>query len=89
MFIHQELERNMVKSGVPVHTDFVRAQMKRDNDAVNAIVGWLGEVNPFDATRDKKTLVVALPKTKSMLIKQKKLAEPYRLRWTEKLFWIQ
>ena len=56
-FIHQELERSMVKCGVPVHTDVKRAQMKRDNDAVNTIVGWLEEVNPFDATRDKKTLV--------------------------------
>ena len=31
--------------------------MKKDNDAVNAIVGWLDEVNPFDSTRDRKTLV--------------------------------
>ena len=90
-FIHQELKRKMVKSGVPVHRDFERAQMKRDNDAVNAIVGWLEEVNPFDAT-DKKALVsfsAALPTTKSTLIKQKKLADPYRMRWMGKLFWIQ
>ena len=32
------------------HTDVTRAQMKNDEDAVNAIVGWLEEVNPFDAT---------------------------------------
>lgn len=56
-FIHQELEKNMAKSGAPLHTEVVRAQMKRDNDAVNAIVGWLEEVNPFDDARDKKILV--------------------------------
>ena len=56
-FIHQELEGGMNKRGVPVHTDVKRAQMKKDDDAVNAIVGWLEEVNPFDATRDRKTLV--------------------------------
>ena len=47
-FIHQKLEKNMAKSGAPLHTEVVRAQMKRDNDAVNAIVGWLEKVNPFD-----------------------------------------
>ncbi|KAM9356314.1 cholesterol 24-hydroxylase-like [Pholidichthys leucotaenia] len=52
-----ELERGMNKRGVPDHTDVTKAQMKNDEDAVNAIVGWLEEVNPFDATRDKKTLV--------------------------------
>ena len=56
-FIHQELEGGMNKRGVPVHTDVTKAQIKKDDDAVNAIVGWLEEVNPFDATRDKKTLV--------------------------------
>ena len=40
-FIHQELERSMVKRSVPVHTDVQKAQMKRDDHAVNAIVGWL------------------------------------------------
>ena len=47
----------MAKSGAPLHTEVVRAQMKRDNDAVNAIVGWLEEVNPFNDARDKKILV--------------------------------
>uniref|UniRef100_UPI00358E3900 uncharacterized protein n=1 Tax=Myxine glutinosa TaxID=7769 RepID=UPI00358E3900 len=56
-FIHQELEGGMNTRGVPVHTDVTRAQMKKDDDTVNAIVGWLEEVNPFDATRDSKTLV--------------------------------
>ena len=55
--IHQELEHGMNKRGVPDHTDVTKAQMKNDEDAVNAIVGWLEEVNPFDATRDRKTLV--------------------------------
>lgn len=31
--------------------------MKKYNDAVNNIVGWLEEVNPFDVTRDRKSLV--------------------------------
>ena len=31
--------------------------MKNDVDAVNAIVKWLVEVSPIDATWDKKTLV--------------------------------
>ena len=56
-FIHQELERSMVKRSVPVHTDVQKAQMKRDDHAVNAMVGWLEQVNPFDARRDKNTLV--------------------------------
>ena len=47
----------MNKRGVPVHTDVTRAQMKKDENAVNAIVGWLEEVNPFDATRDSKIVV--------------------------------
>lgn len=47
----------MNKRGVPVHTDVTRAQMKKDDEAVNAIVGWLEEVNPFDATRAGNILV--------------------------------
>ena len=47
----------MNKRGVPIHTDIARAQMEKDNDSVNAIVGWLEEVNPFDSRRDRKTLV--------------------------------
>ena len=53
---HQELE-GQNKCGEPVHTDVTRAQMQKDNDAVHAMVGWLEEVNPFDNTRDRKTLV--------------------------------
>ena len=56
-FIHQQLEGRMNKRGVPVHTDVTRAQMKKDDEAVNAIVGWLEEVNPFDATRAGNILV--------------------------------
>ena len=47
----------MHKRGVPVHTGVTRAQMKKDDEAVNAIVGWLEEVNPFDATRARNILV--------------------------------
>lgn len=56
-FIHQQLEGRMHKRGVPVHTGVTRAQMKKDDEAVNAIVGWLEEVNPFDATRSGNILV--------------------------------
>ena len=56
-FIHQQLEGRMNKRGVPVHTNVTRAQMKKDDKAVNAIVGWLEEVNPFDATRAGNILV--------------------------------
>ena len=37
-FNHQELEGGMNKRGVPVHRDVKRAQMKKDDDAVN--VEW-------------------------------------------------
>ena len=55
-FIQQKLE-GQIKCGVPVHGDLTRAQMEKDNNSVQAMVGWLEEVNPFDNTRDKKTLV--------------------------------
>ena len=47
----------MNKREVPDHTHVTRAQMKNDEDAVNAIFGWLEEIDLFDATWDKKTLV--------------------------------
>lgn len=56
-FIHQELEGVMNNRGGLIHTDVTIAQMEKDNDAVNAIVGWLEEVNPFDSIRDRNTLV--------------------------------
>lgn len=56
-FIHQRLERGINKPEVRIHTDVTRAQMKKDSDVVNAIVGWLDEVDPFNSVLDRKTLV--------------------------------
>ena len=55
-YIHQELE-DQNKCGPPVHRDMTRAQIQKDSQAVLAIVRWLKEINPFDSTRDGKTLV--------------------------------
>ncbi|KAE8301169.1 hypothetical protein D5F01_LYC01334 [Larimichthys crocea] len=54
--VNQHMEEG-VKKHCPLHRDLAKTQMKQDAEAIELVLKWFEEINPFDQDRDKELLV--------------------------------